>query len=304
MQNTYSSAQLTTTVAVSTIGVFTNGILIVLILVDPLHKLKRGPWITIFSLSMADLTVSFSQVTRGVFMFFKMYSSKIFISTNTFFWTLACTGSLFHLVSLTIQTYIITKYPIRCLQMLSRKKTYIICATAWLVSLCFAISYLVAGPTELKNGQFLFILIMAVSLLVIVVVFQVMLKCLIIKEVMQSRRKTLENGNQHNNNHLEIAKTIFILNIFALVTIFPYFLSLQLLLVFMHRKIDVELLDNFHFYYLPVAMVNFAVNPIVYALRLVDYRSSLKAVFKKKRFVSPVQSKPQSLAFNNMALSH
>ena len=113
IESSFLQAQSITTITVSSIGVLTNGLYIIVIVVDPLHLLKRGPWITILSLSIADLTASLTcLMLEGLFELFKIKVSFEFQTFVNFFCCCGVIGSTFHLASLTIQTYIITKYPI------------------------------------------------------------------------------------------------------------------------------------------------------------------------------------------------
>ncbi|XP_046859740.1 cannabinoid receptor 1-like isoform X6 [Xenia sp. Carnegie-2017] len=277
---------LITTMVISTVGVLTNGLLIVVIVKDPLNKLRRGPWITILSLSIADITASLSQfMIVGLGKLFEVKPSEAVIYSVLFFWMFGAAGSFFHLTSLTWQTYMIAKYPKYKQQMLSTKKIYILCATVWLIAICMAFGELTSIYIK-KIEQLMYIYITVYAVLEIAVLLQIILKCFILKVVLQSRQDTKVNAKQHNTKHFEIVKTIIVLNALLLVTAFPYFVAKQVEFIQRLGKIQGELAWRFSYYYEPVAMVNFAVNPIVYALRLPDYRNSMKALFKKTRIVS------------------
>ncbi|XP_046859716.1 uncharacterized protein LOC124453058 isoform X3 [Xenia sp. Carnegie-2017] len=288
---------LITTMVVSTVGVLTNGLLIVVIVKDPLNKLRRGPWITILSLSIADFTASLSQfMIVGLGRLFEVKPSKAVIYSVLFFWMFGAAGSFFHLTSLTWQTYKIAKYPKYRQQMLSTKKIYILCATVWLIAICMAF----AEDTSLyikKFDQLMYIYITVYAVLEIAVLLQIILKCFILKVVLQSRQGTKVNAKQYNTKHFEIVKAIIVLNVLLLVTAFPYFIAKQVEFIQRLGKIQSELAWRFSYYYEPVAMVNFAVNPIVYALRLPVYRNSLKALFKKNIFISTDTAQQSKTSF-------
>lgn len=143
--------------------------------------------------------------------------------------------------------------------------------------------------------MYIYVTIYAVS--EVSVLLQVILKCFILKEVLQSRRNTEMNAKQHNTKHFEFAKTIILLNALLLVTAFPLFVTKQVEFVQRLGKIQNELAWRFSYYYMPVAMLNFVLNPIVYALRLSDYRSSLLALFKKGRLVPSRKSQSPTISF-------
>ncbi|XP_046859733.1 cannabinoid receptor 1-like isoform X2 [Xenia sp. Carnegie-2017] len=290
---------LITTMVVSTVGVLTNGLLIVVIVKDPLNKLRRGPWITILSLSIADFTASLSQfMIVGLGRLFEVKPSEAVIYSVLFFWMFGTAGSFFHLTSLTWQTYMIVKYPKYRQQMLFTKKIYILCATVWLIAICMALGELTSIFVE-KFDHFMYTYITLYAVLEIAVLIQVIGKCLILIIVWQNRQNTTVNAKQHNRKHLEIVKTIILLNILLLVTAFPFFVAKQVEFIQRLGKIQSELAWRFSYYYKPVAMVNFAVNPFVYALRLPDYRNSLKALFKKNSFISTDTAQQSTTSFRS-----
>ncbi|XP_046859753.1 cannabinoid receptor 1-like isoform X1 [Xenia sp. Carnegie-2017] len=290
---------LITTMVVSTIGVLTNGFLVVVILVDPLNILKQGRWITILSLSIADFTASLSQfMIVGLGRLFEVKPSEAVIYSVLFFWMFGAAGSFFHLTSLTWQTYMIAKYPIRSRQMLSTRKIYILCATVWSIAICVAFGELTSIYSK-KIEQLMYTYITLYAVLEIAVLILVIGKCLILIIVWQNRQNTTVNAKQHNRKHLEMVKTTILLNILLLVTAFPYFVAKQVEFIQRLGKIQGELAWRFSYYYKPVAMVNFAVNPIVYALRLPDYRNSLKALFKKNSYISTDTAQQLTTSFRS-----
>ncbi|XP_046859765.1 cannabinoid receptor 1-like isoform X2 [Xenia sp. Carnegie-2017] len=290
---------LITTMVISTVGVLTNGLLIVVIVKDPLNKLRRGPWITILSLSIADFTASLSQfMIVGLGRLFEVKPSEAVIYSVLSFWMFGAAGSFFHLTSLTWQTYMIAKYPIRSRQMLSTRKIYILCATVWSIAICVAFGELTSIYNK-KIEQLMYTYITLYAVLEIAVLILVIGKCLILIIVWQNRQNTTVNAKQHNRKHLEMVKTIILLNILLLVTAFPYFVAKQVEFIQRLGKIQGELAWRFSYYYKPVAMVNFAVNPIVYALTLPDYRNSLKALFKKNSYISTDTAQQLTTSFRS-----
>ncbi|XP_046859790.1 uncharacterized protein LOC124453077 isoform X2 [Xenia sp. Carnegie-2017] len=266
---------------------------------DPLNELRRGPWITILSLSIADFTASLSQfMIVGLGRLFKVKPSKAVIYSVLFFWMFGTAGSFFHLTSLTWQTYMIAKYPKYRQQMFSTKKIYILCATVWLIAICMAFAEVTSLYIK-KFDQLMYIYITVYAVLEIAVLLQIILKCFIFKVVLQSRQDTKVNAKQYNTKHFEIVKAIIVLNVLLLVTAFPYFVAKQVEFIQRLGKIQSELAWRFSYYYEPVAMVNFAVNPIVYALRLPVYRNSLKAFFKKNSFISTDTAQQSTTSFHS-----
>ena len=245
---------------------------------DPLNLLRKGAWFTILNLSIADLIAAASHfMTVG--MHVGLGTLKKIEGIVQFFWMFGTGGSFLLLSWLTIQTYIIVRYPIRSRLMLSRKRIAISCAVIWamaiLMGLC-NISYLHA-PFSFE--QVMMIYIAQVGVLELAAVVQVLLKVLIIKEILKSGRNA-EVSTEHQNKHREIAKTIVILNVVLIITAFPYFVAKQI--ECLNRLGVVGNETMFADYYESVAVLNFALNPILYSLRLIDYRRSLVALLSCK----------------------
>ena len=250
---------------------------------DPLNLLRKGAWFTILNLSIADLIAGLSHFMKvGVYVGLKTPNIKTFLAVFRFLWMFGTGGSFLLLSWLTIQTYIIVRYPIRSRLMLSRKKIAISCAVIWAMAILMGFSNLSYLHTPFSFEQVMRILIAQVGVLELAAVVQVVLKFLIIKEILKSGRNA-EVSTEHQNNHREIAKTIVILNVVLIITAFPYFAAKQIEYLYRLGVVGdntvVRLLAN---YYEPVAVLNFALNPILYSLRLIDYRRSLVALLSCK----------------------
>ena len=257
---------------VDAIGAFLNILLIIAFLADPLKVLRRGVWITILNLAFADLiscVANFLDV--GLISEFDVTDSMTFRIVRFF-------RLFFFFSTLTVETYVVTKYPIKGRVLLTRKKTVILCAMAWFL---FTDNF----------SRLMKIYIAQIAVLELTVIIQVILKVLIIREIMKSRRNInthhQQQQQQQNNKHKEIAKTIIILNVILIVTALPYFVSKQLEFVWKLRVVGGnQLLWRFSNYYEPIAAINYLANPILYALRLPDYRRTLRAPFTKCKSLS------------------
>ncbi|XP_046862249.1 type-1 angiotensin II receptor A-like [Xenia sp. Carnegie-2017] len=267
--------------AVSVIGVLSNSLLIVVIVLDPLLIIRRGPWITIFNLAIADFIASLSKfLILGLGFAFKITVPNEIMFSCFYLWMLGAAGSFFLLTSLTWQTYTTAKHPMHSRQILSTKKITILCVTIWFVAGCLALGEISHEIFDISFDQVMHIYITEYAVLEFAVFLQIIMKCFIIKEVMLSRRNANMNGQQQNSKHIEIAKTIVILNIVLFVTAFPYFVAKQVEFIERLGKIQSSYARHFAEHYEPVALLNFALNPILYALRLTNYRNSLKSLFK------------------------
>ena len=99
------------------------------------------------------------------------------------------------------------------------------------------------------------------------------------------RTKKYICGQSRNMN---VTKVVLILIVVVVVTLLPYMLALQMyyllylkLLPSFGEKND-QIIDDFIDYYYPIELMNFVVNPIIYAYRLQRYR---KAFFRAFSFL-------------------
>jgi hypothetical protein len=269
---------------VDVVGVLCNTLLIIAILVDPLNVLRKGAWFTILNLSIADLIAALSNFMNiGLVSEFESTNS-VAVSVFFFFWMFGASGSFMLLTLLTIQTYVIVKYPIRSRLMISGKKIGLACAVIWILAILLGLSNVAyLAVSHIKFAQLMKIYIAQVAVLELAVVVQVILKVLIIREIMKSRLNTKVNAEKHNNKHKEIAKTIVILNVILIVTALPYFFAKQMEYLYRLNVLHHDLLGRFANIYEPIAVLNFALNPVLYSLRLSDYRRSLLAFLHQCR---------------------
>ena len=184
------------------------------------------------------------------------------------------------LILLSVQVYMIIKYPIKSRLLLTKTKVALACIVVWVLALPLglgAIAYVwIQGMTLLYSYLANF------TVLTLIVVIQVVLKVLIVVEILRSPLRDAVNGENLNKKQKDLAKTIVILNIILIVTAFPYCLGRQIHFFYLHLGLDTTMLDQFIHYYQVIFFLNFIANPVVYSLRLHDYRRSLLALFSCK----------------------
>jgi hypothetical protein len=271
---------------IDAVGVVSNTFLIIAILFDPLRVLRKGAWITILNLSIADLIAaasSFMMIGSPVEFHIR---NRIIYSFFEFFWMFGVSASFMLLTFLTIQTYIIVKYPIRSRFIISVKRIALFCSLVWAFAILFGFSNVMyVIRSDLTLPQNMKIHITRIAILELTVVVQLVLKIFIIREIVASAQN-FRGGSERQSysKHKEIAKTILILVVILIVTALPYFIAKQIEYLY---KLDIvggdTLVRLFSNYYEPVAVLNFAFNPILYSLRLPEYRRSLLALLPKCR---------------------
>ncbi|CAB4016249.1 galanin receptor type 2-like [Paramuricea clavata] len=263
---------------VDVIGMICNILLILVIIIDPLKILHRGAWITILNISVADFIACGSNFVTLLFAYENIHAvPQIAIDVSTFFWMLGVGASFMLLASLNVQIYIIIKYPMKSRLMLTTKKVVLSCIIVWAAAIGMGLTEI--GYIWISGNEVFYLYIAKIASLEMAVVCQVVLKILTAVEILGSRYDGL-NAETQNQKQKEVAKVVTILNVILIVTALPYFLAKQI--EYIGRLGDSSydsLVTKFPYYYQPVALLNFVLNPLLYSLRMRDYRRSLIALF-------------------------
>ena len=268
------------TAAVSGIGVPLNLLLLLVILVDPLKILRKGSWITILNLAVADLMSCISMFLHSTKSFLKFENLNTIASTS-FLWGFGVSASFMLFAFFTLQVFTVTKYPFKGPQVWTRTRVVMSCVVIWLLAVPLAYTYIMFLSDEVADKMF-HLLIAQIFVLEIIVIIQIVLKIFIFLEIRKSRR---DSGQSQSSKHREIAKTVMILVVIQLLTAVPYVVTRQVeLFARLGMLSSHPLLWKFNYYYLPIAMLNFCANPVIYFLRLPDYkRTMLSLCFRGRR---------------------
>ena len=188
-------------------------------------------------------------------------------------------ASFMFLTLLTVQVYMIIKYPIRSRLILTKTKVALACLVVWALAVLLGLSPLAA--VWVQGKEYLYFVIFLIAVLTLVVVILVVFKVLIVVEILRSRRDDV-NAETQNKKQKDLAKTLVTLGVILVVTAFPYFLAKQIFSIYAHLHMDTRMVLQFSYYYGLVFALNFIANPVLYSLRLQDYRRSLLALFSCK----------------------
>lgn len=273
---------------VSVMGVVTNSVLILVVLIDPLKQLRAAKsTVIIVSLSLADLLTSLA----ALFYFVPVIqlSERALLIRAISLW-FGFSASLLNLFVFTFERFIVTLYPLRAKLIISYRRTAFACLTSWIVGAAIAVTdHLIEKPLTYMFR------IVQVGFFEFLVVVMVVLN---IRIILSIRKHTSQmNGelfNKESSKRLRKMNAVLsTLVIVLIITTMPYLVTKQVwnLLVwcettpFRYLPCKVSLIPKLGVFlslFLPIGMINFLVNPIVYAWRLDIYRASALALFSKK----------------------
>ncbi|XP_028408967.1 succinate receptor 1-like [Dendronephthya gigantea] len=274
-----------TAMSVAALGALLNFIVIIVMTLDPLKILRKGhAWITILNLAIAD----FISCVFGFCLFGRKYFAKshdydlIYKRINAFGWGFGSAASFFVLTFFMVQIFAITKFPLKSRSWFQTRKVVSIIIVIWflafLLGLCYVASEFFTGIETIFN-----IYITRIAILQVAVLVQLILNIQVVVEIVRSGR----NVGNPQNKHKVLAITVIILTTILFFTAFPYFTIKQLEFIARSGRLGDDKWQDIFLdlsrIYLPIALLNFAVNPILYSLRLPDYRRTLVVLVCKRQ---------------------
>ena len=274
--------------SVSAVGVLLNIAVILAIVVDPLKALRKGPWITILSLATADMiTCIFGFCKWGQTTFFANEPRKLYFNLVDFGWAFGFSASFLMLTFLTVQTFLVTNFPMKGRYWLTTTKIMIFGIGFWLFAIPLGLANIAYLCFSLRTS--LNVYIAQIGILEAAAIAQVVLHIHVAVVIVKSGRHI--SANVEIRKHKKIAKTVIILSIILFFTAFPYFLFKQLeyllRLEYFGQSETGQILYAISYCYTPIAVLNFVANPVLYSLRLPSYRNSLLALVGKRNSSFP-----------------
>ena len=190
-------------------------------------------------------------------------------------------ASFLTLTFLTVQTFLVIKFPFHSRNWLTMRKIITTCTLIWIFSFLLGLGSI--SWLRYQGDIILKIYISETGILHLAVFVQIILNIQVTITIRKSRRIP---GNATVTKQRTMAKTVIILTVIYFLTAFPYFILTQLyflarLGIFGQDATRVKLFAICYFY-APFSKINSVVNPVLHSLRLTDYRKSLLACVGKR----------------------
>ena len=270
-----------------------NLLVFVAMVIDPLKKLRKGPWVTILNLAAADLISSVSLFCFwGEPFFTAIEQQELYHVIVQFSWIFGASGSFLWLTMFTIQIFVITKSPLKGRYWFTTKKKVLSGLVIWLCAFLLGLTNIVW--LHFSEEVCLKFYIGQIAVLQNAVFIQIILNIQVAVTIFRAGGSV---GNVENNKHNNIAKTVIILTLILFLTAFPYFLFKQMeflaRLGYFGQSKTTRILNGLAYCYSPIAALNFLANPILYSLRLPDYRKTLLVFIGKENRRTLMRSSSQ-----------
>ncbi len=269
--------------------IFNGALLIVMTLNSRQIFASLGSYF-IYNLAIADFVTGVNSIVWGVVELLpQSFSLEANMTLLTIFW-ITVQVSFFTIFVMSTERLVAIVFPFRAALLMSKKKTTIYCIAVWI----FAI--VCGGLINLHMSVVQLILTIIFEVVIVLIVFEYIQVFRQLRVLWQnSTTRAVYNG--HNNNEAspnknmkttdiqreyEVTIVVVTLAVILLVTVFPYMIASQIVLCYQLRDRPLppeHPIHQFSTYYFPIELLNFVVNPVVYAWRLPKYRKAFLETF-------------------------
>ena len=264
-------------IIVCILGVISNVLLLVAFIKDPLKCFRNSGTYLVMNLSLSDcLTcslLSFSYI-KGI----NSLSYSIVISL-----ALWCgLGSTLSIISISIDRFLMVVYPIQHRILMNGKVKILWLAVIWTVSCVIpGLRFLYANNREEidKNTMYPFSII-------VVILSAVMYASTYYTLKKQSRKIPLHNSNENRAQKIRILKEKQFLKTVMIIACVAFFCAMPSIIFFQIFP-SFAITNSTHIYIFQkifafIYFINFAVNPLIYVVRLPNYRKTFYLLYCRR----------------------
>lgn len=291
-------------VAIGVFGTLNNGILLFIFLINPLKTFSSTSTYFIKCLTVADFVTSLMTIIWG----FEIIPSESFLRAYFFIFWMSVQVSFYLIFLMSIERYIAVHYPLKKQVIVTKGRT-LTC-----IAVVCSVSAVLAGISEIKTiRKYVRFSLFTLFDVIVICIVTVYIKIVVtLKKISNEARSNLFNRTSRlRSNKIKQDRQLLIV-VFAMltilaVTVLPYTIASQVYLVdrlfFVDWTVDKGILRKLVTYYFPVEVINFAVNPIIYAIRLPNYRKSLMALvcFNRREMSHQEVTKEWRIFFSNFS---
>ena len=273
------------------LGVLVNSLLLIIIIRDPLRILRKRGFFTITSLAIADLISNVGTIGLCFYDYRARVDPANFWIVKPFYALvhMGFSASFLMLFLLSVEVYIITKYPLTAHLKLTKRRTVLIIISMWFASV------LIASSNFWTSDYPFAVFAVVLSVLEIAVMAVIIFRVLVIINMRRNRREIAQLMPEGSANDNGLTISFLLLFVVFLLTAFPYLVVEQVHLLW-HAKPEWNISFNHDAiaYSLPLAHINYLINPLIYAYRMPDYRNSLISLLACRKLTGNVPRTPDS----------
>lgn len=259
------------------LGLCSNVLLLVAFITDPLKCFRNPGTYLVMNLSFCDCLTCFSaSLYKSVTLTIGSHSIPFFLMI----WF--SVGSLLSITSISIDRFLMVAFPIKHRILLNTKSMVIWSVAIWIVSCILSVlmQFIVSGSEMIKDTIPLYYVI-------IIIPSAVMYASTYYKLNRQSRNMTLHNTNECRAQIIKILKEKQFLKTIIIIAFIAFFCTVPSLIFFYihnsHISVNDILSSVLKETFNVIFFTNFAVNPLIYVVRLPNYRKTFCLLYYRNR---------------------
>ena len=269
------------TMVIGIFGVITNGILLLIMFLDPFKCFRRPSMYFVISLAFSDLSTS---IASCMFAWRKYVTSEYFSKVSLFAVWASVGNSFVTILLMAIERYIVIRYPMKAKSIITTRRIFIAIASTWVVSTILGAGASFPGSLEnyIQFGVLIECFLIVLVMLIIYVRMSVLLRqsSKIFHGKQFSRHSSTEHGKKPKDAAYQrsLNMVVFYLALVLIVTVLPHLIIGQIYLgyIFLYRIHDRPVALKYAPYItFPFELLNFVLNPVIYAYRLPQFRKAL-----------------------------
>ena len=258
---------------ISFLGTTSNVLLIVTFIKDPLKCFRNSATYLVMNLSISDLwtCIFFTFAMEGI-----VHSGMSFF----FFSTCCANASFVSIATISIDRFLMVVYPFRHRQWMKGKPMLLWLTGIWLAAFILPILHLLFGEPDQKYAiNYLRLFLVSLSLIMYAITYASFKKHL--TSISQ------QNSTERRAQEIRIIKEKRFLKTIFLIASIAFICTVPSLIYFLIKRSrdqaqnfvvsDIVTQASALFF-----IVNFAINPFIYILRLPNYRKTFHVVYSKK----------------------
>ena len=271
------------------LGVIANGVLLVVLLWDPLKCFRRPSIYFVISLAFSDF---FTGITSCLFAVQRYVTSKFFVLILQSAIFSSIENSFITILLMSIERLIVILYPMKVKSIITSRRIFMSIGVTWLVSILLGAA--TSFPTvEIFNDYVKFGILLECFLIVLIMLGIYSRMIFLLKNSSKVFRgngffrhstREAESRRSVEKYHRNLNTVVFYLALVLIITVLPH-LTLGLVYLgykFFHPDHPLPLsLQYAPHVTFPIELLNFVLNSVIYAYRLPQFRASLFYCCKK-----------------------
>lgn len=279
------------TLVIGILGVITNGTLLYVMIRDPLKCFRRPSMYFVLSLAFSDMSTG---IASCLFAVQNQVKSKLFSMVLVSVIWASVVNSFITILLMAIERYIVIRYPIKAKSIITTRRTSIAIAVTWVISIASGAGVSFPPP----YNEYIQFACLVECFIIILVMFGIYLRMLVLLkkssklflggQFTRHRRGGSDQGKKRKkaSEQRNLNMVVFYLALVLIITVLPHLILGQIYLGYTFfypthpRPVSLDYAPYISF---PVELLNFVINPVIYAYRLPQFRAALLYYFKKKR---------------------